>query len=136
MCAIWSVVSRVQGAHAIVSILRMKYIEENLTVRGRPKEDDRPTRPHDPQEELYRISDRWKVNKKEGEEGSVTNSLSMLTAIPEVDLGIEFVVTIGIWKLSVANIHPQHSAQEYRGHRKGEAFSCGGWKSRKASCQC
>jgi hypothetical protein len=43
----------------------------------------------DPQEELYRISDRWKVDKKAADEGNVTNSMAMLTAIPEVDLGME-----------------------------------------------
>ena len=31
------------------------------------------------------------VQKKDQEEGSVTNSLAMLTAIPEVDLGMEYV---------------------------------------------
>lgn len=46
-------------------------------------------RPADPQDELYRIAERWKTEKKVADEGSVTNSLTMLTAIPEVDLGMD-----------------------------------------------
>jgi hypothetical protein len=68
----------------------MAYIEENLKIRSKPREEDNnAVRPVDPQEELYRISDRWKVDKKAADEGNVTNSMAMLTAIPEVDLGME-----------------------------------------------
>jgi len=68
----------------------MAYIEENLTVRGRPVDSDKDKPgPIDPQDELYRVSERWNTNKKSTDEGSVTNSLSMLTAIPEVDLGMD-----------------------------------------------
>ncbi|KAN0115994.1 Hepatocellular carcinoma-associated antigen 59 domain containing protein [Russula decolorans] len=35
------------------------------------------------------LDPRYKVERKPGEEGSVTNSLAMLTAIPEVDLGMD-----------------------------------------------
>ncbi|KAJ7437144.1 hepatocellular carcinoma-associated antigen 59-domain-containing protein [Mycena galericulata] len=43
----------------------MAYIEENLKVRGRPRdEDEANTGPADPQEALYRIADRWKVDKQ------------------------------------------------------------------------
>jgi len=38
------------------------------------------------------LDPRYKVERKLGEEGSVTNSLAMLTAIPEVDLGMECVL--------------------------------------------
>jgi len=70
----------------------MAYIEENLKIRSRPLEPVRDkTGPIDPQEELYRVSERWKSDKKVADEGSVTNSLAMLTAIPEVDLGMECV---------------------------------------------
>ncbi|KAJ7223911.1 hepatocellular carcinoma-associated antigen 59-domain-containing protein [Mycena rebaudengoi] len=88
--------------HMLVSILntvpglnvvyRMAYIEENLTVRGKPRdESDKDTGPADPQEALYRIADRWKVDKQKPtpDDGSVTNSMTMLTAIPEVDLGMD-----------------------------------------------
>ncbi|TFK43815.1 hepatocellular carcinoma-associated antigen 59-domain-containing protein [Crucibulum laeve] len=71
----------------------MAYIEENLKIRSRPREDsdDEDDGPMDPQEALYKIADRWKVDKQQPpkEEGSVTNSLTMLTAIPEVDLGMD-----------------------------------------------
>ncbi|KAJ7167592.1 hepatocellular carcinoma-associated antigen 59-domain-containing protein [Mycena filopes] len=77
---------------AYVVFRRMAYIEENLKVRGRPRdEDDADAGPDDPQEALYRIADRWKVDKQKPtpDDGSVTNSLTMLTAIPEVDLGMD-----------------------------------------------
>ncbi|KAJ7213712.1 hepatocellular carcinoma-associated antigen 59-domain-containing protein [Mycena haematopus] len=69
----------------------MAYIEENLKVRGKPREEDEKKGPADPQEALYQIADRWKVEKQKPtlDDGSVTNSLSMLTAIPEVDLGMD-----------------------------------------------
>ena len=65
----------------------MAYIEENMKLRRgtkeEPKNEDGPV---DPLTEIF----RRKANKeKEQEEGNVTNSLAMLTAIPEVDLGME-----------------------------------------------
>ena len=74
----------------------MAYIEENLKIRSKPREDsdDEDHAPADPQEALYNIADRWKVEKQKPttDVGSVTNSLTMLTAIPEVDLGMECVI--------------------------------------------
>ncbi|KAF8897767.1 hepatocellular carcinoma-associated antigen 59-domain-containing protein [Infundibulicybe gibba] len=71
----------------------MAYIEENLKIRSRPRgdSDDEDNGPADPQEALYRIADRWKVEKQKPtpDDGSVTNSMTMLTAIPEVDLGMD-----------------------------------------------
>lgn len=68
----------------------MAYIEENLKIRSRPLEPaEKTTGLADPQDELYRVSERWKSDKKLADEGSVTNSLAMLTAIPEVDLGMD-----------------------------------------------
>lgn len=82
----------------------MAYIEENLKIRSRPQEgedDDEATadQPYDPQDEVFRAaSEKWKAGllgstakdgKKRTEEGSVTSSMGMLTAIPEVDLGME-----------------------------------------------
>ncbi|KAJ3537719.1 hypothetical protein NM688_g6637 [Phlebia brevispora] len=70
----------------------MAYIEENMKLRrgakDEAKQDDGPA---DPYAELFRITDRYKMNKegKEQEEGNVTNSMAMLTAIPEVDLGMD-----------------------------------------------
>jgi hypothetical protein len=72
--------------------IRMAYIEENLKLRAKPGHSaEKKSGPADPQDELFRIADKWKVEKKDAGEGSVTNSLTMLTAIPEVDLGMEFV---------------------------------------------
>jgi hypothetical protein len=71
----------------------MAYIEENMSkIRG-TKQDDKRDDPADPYAELNRLADRYKVNKgnEKEEEGNVTNSLAMLTAIPEVDLGMEYV---------------------------------------------
>ncbi|KAJ7682371.1 hepatocellular carcinoma-associated antigen 59-domain-containing protein, partial [Mycena polygramma] len=69
----------------------MAYIEENLKVRGKPRDEDEAPGPADPQEALYQIADRWKVDKQKPtpDDGSVTNSMTMLTAIPEVDLGMD-----------------------------------------------
>ncbi|KZT24564.1 hypothetical protein NEOLEDRAFT_427187 [Neolentinus lepideus HHB14362 ss-1] len=69
----------------------MAYIEENMKLRyGRPDDsEDKDEGPADPYAELYRLSERYKVDKKAAEEGSVTNSVAMLTAIPEVDLGMD-----------------------------------------------
>ncbi|KAI4520898.1 hepatocellular carcinoma-associated antigen 59-domain-containing protein [Schizophyllum commune] len=68
------------------------YIEQNLKVRSRPldEEDEKKQEPLDPQEALYHLSDKWNLNKQtHPEDGSVTNSMTMLTAIPEVDLGMD-----------------------------------------------
>ncbi|KAK7049705.1 hypothetical protein VNI00_005736 [Paramarasmius palmivorus] len=70
----------------------MAYIEENLQIRSRAKDDgDGKNKPLDPQEALYQVPERWKVEQKkqETDDGSITNSMTMLTAIPEVDLGMD-----------------------------------------------
>jgi Hepatocellular carcinoma-associated antigen 59 len=71
----------------------MAYIEENLKKRrGANAGDDGPKEevPYDPHEELFRIEEKYRIKKKVAEEeGNVTNSATMLTAIPEVDLGME-----------------------------------------------
>ncbi|KAH7343548.1 hepatocellular carcinoma-associated antigen 59-domain-containing protein [Rhizoctonia solani] len=71
----------------------MKYIEEELEKRrGNPNGSTSAGNgsSSDPYAELYRISEKYKLQKKqELEEGSVTNSSAMLTAIPEVDLGMD-----------------------------------------------
>ena len=74
----------------------MAYIEENMRQRhGRKigEEDDEASKPKDAQEELYRLKYNSTTSDKKQEDGSVTNSLAMLTAIPEVDLGMEWVLT-------------------------------------------
>jgi hypothetical protein len=72
---------------------RMKYIEEELEKRRGNSGNSGNAASNassDPYDELFRISEKYKIEKKkELEEGSVTNSSAMLTAIPEVDLGME-----------------------------------------------
>ncbi|KAI9068453.1 hypothetical protein FKP32DRAFT_1608877 [Trametes sanguinea] len=70
----------------------MAYIEENMKKRkGAPEEPKKEEGRADPLAEVLRITEKYKpqTQKKEQEEGSVTNSLAMLTAIPEVDLGMD-----------------------------------------------
>lgn len=80
------------------SARRLAYIEENMKLRrGRSQQPSDPNSDAVPggskQEDLFdNIDQRYKVERKPGEEGSVTNSLSMLTAIPEVDLGMEYAL--------------------------------------------
>ena len=65
----------------------MAYIEENMKIRRGTKEDSsNDDGPIDPLAEIFR---RKAIKEKEQEEGNVTNSMAMLTAIPEVDLGME-----------------------------------------------
>lgn len=49
----------------------------------------------DPYEELYKMANKyeWDATKKV-EDGNVTNSMGMLTSIPEVDLGMEWVLCV------------------------------------------
>ncbi|KAI0638440.1 hepatocellular carcinoma-associated antigen 59-domain-containing protein [Trametes polyzona] len=70
----------------------MAYIEENMKLRrGAKEEEKKEDGQADPLAEVFRITDKYKAQtqKKQQEEGSVTNSLAMLTAIPEVDLGMD-----------------------------------------------
>jgi len=64
----------------------MAYIEDNMKIRrGDVSTDGTEDTSADPYAELFEKSKR----SKEKEEGNVTNSLAMLTAIPEVDLGMD-----------------------------------------------
>jgi len=72
----------------------MAYIEEGLKKkrgeRGIKDDDPKEDAPYDPLEELFKVGDRYKLQPKTtDEEGNVTNSAAMLTAIPEVDLGMD-----------------------------------------------
>ncbi|KAG9015568.1 hypothetical protein FRB94_000173 [Tulasnella sp. JGI-2019a] len=70
----------------------MAYIEENMkAARGERLQDAQEIEdePYDPHAQLYHIDERYKIKKQVMEEGSVTSSVAMLTAIPEVDLGID-----------------------------------------------
>jgi hypothetical protein len=76
---------------------RLAYIEAEMTKRrGALNAFSTSSEPFDPQAELYKIAERYKVEQRmiqarEEEEGNVTNSAGMLTSIPEVDLGMESV---------------------------------------------
>lgn len=66
----------------------MAYIEENMKLRRGTQETEMEDEgPLDPYAALFQTS---KGKEKKEDEGSVTNSLAMLTAIPEVDLGMEY----------------------------------------------
>ena len=67
----------------------MAYIEENMKKRrlGEEPADSAAGTSHNAAE----ASTQTDTQRKSVEEGNVTNSASMLTAIPEVDLGMEYV---------------------------------------------
>ncbi|KLO19910.1 hypothetical protein SCHPADRAFT_817390 [Schizopora paradoxa] len=70
----------------------MAYIEENLKLRrgGQNKDEEGSSKPYDPKEELFKLPEEYKTqNLRAPEEGNVMNSISMLAAIPEVDLGMD-----------------------------------------------
>ncbi|KAI8978086.1 hepatocellular carcinoma-associated antigen 59-domain-containing protein [Pilobolus umbonatus] len=73
----------------------MDYIETEMRKRKgmSMEEEEEEEKSHkglvDIYEELYRIPDRLKSTPKEESEGNVQLSTQMLTAIPEVDLGID-----------------------------------------------
>jgi len=70
-------------------LLRMVYIEENLKARRQMATEDKPSNSQGPKEELLKFEDKYKTQNTKLQEGSVTSSLAMLSAIPEVDLGME-----------------------------------------------
>ena len=71
----------------------MAYIEENMKSRREGRNPDAETKEEtiaDPNDAVPKqLPDSLKAAQKAAEEGNVTNSLAMLTAIPEVDLGME-----------------------------------------------
>jgi hypothetical protein len=71
----------------------MAYIEENLKTRRQHATEDvhKPSNGQGVKEDLLKFEDKYKTQNTTLQEGSVTSSLAMLTAIPEVDLGMEYV---------------------------------------------
>ena len=70
----------------------MAYIEDELRKRKGPNESvdvEQEVASLDPRDALYKVAEKYRIEKKQVEEGNVTLSAAMLTAIPEVDLGIE-----------------------------------------------
>jgi hypothetical protein len=76
----------------------MAYIEENmksLKEKQQNKSEEAATKgPERTEEGMLKFGDKYKTHNVELKEGSVTNSLAMLTAIPEVDLGMEYVSSL------------------------------------------
>ena len=81
----------------MLNLGRMAYIEENLKLL---REQQRAGGSHDATAEeggsgkdevsdMVKFGEKYKTTSKELKEGSVTASLAMLSAIPEVDLGME-----------------------------------------------
>ena len=66
----------------------MAYIEENLKTR-RQEDANQSSEGQGVKDELLKFEDKYKTQNTKLQEGSVTSSLAMLTAIPEVDLGME-----------------------------------------------
>ncbi|KAG8806977.1 hypothetical protein FRC19_006937 [Serendipita sp. 401] len=72
----------------------MAYIEENIKLlkekAGKSTEEsDTPQDAAKTEDEMLKFGDKYKTHGVELKEGSVTNSLAMLSAIPEVDLGMD-----------------------------------------------
>ncbi|GBC09016.1 hypothetical protein RclHR1_08550002 [Rhizophagus clarus] len=74
----------------------MAYIEEEMRKRKGKKLDAKnehevvePSKHLNPQDELFQAPDHLRVESKPISEGNVQLSTTMLTAIPEVDLGID-----------------------------------------------
>ena len=78
-------------AKLLMYLLRMAYIEENLKTRRQmaTEDTDMPSNSQAPKDELLKFEDKYRTQNAKLQEGSVTSSLAMLTAIPEVDLGME-----------------------------------------------
>ncbi|KAF8307630.1 hypothetical protein DL93DRAFT_2087889 [Clavulina sp. PMI_390] len=95
----------------------MAYIEEGLKARrgdtGTSDEAAAADAPYDPHEELFKIDERYKLEKRrvqEEDEGNITNSIAMLTAIPEVDLGMD----VRLKNIEATEKAKQHVADERR----------------------
>lgn len=72
----------------------MAYIERELKKRrGQDTGEmdvEKEMQSLDPRDELYKVAEKYKrTTNKPVEEGNVATSAAMLTAIPEIDLGIE-----------------------------------------------
>lgn len=71
---------------------RLAYIDKEMAKRKGITEVEGEKGPSDPHGALFAIADRYEVGEKdvtEEQEGTMKNSLGMLSAVPEVDLGME-----------------------------------------------
>ncbi|TXT13208.1 hypothetical protein VHUM_01609 [Vanrija humicola] len=70
----------------------MAYIDKEMAKRKGEDTDEVQAEAADPREELYGLAERYQVEGLKvdsDDEGNVTNSIGMLSAIPEIDLGME-----------------------------------------------
>ena len=71
----------------------MAYIERELKKRRGQEsgefDAEKEMQNLDPHDELFKVAEQYRTKSKPLEEGNVTTSAAMLTAIPEVDLGID-----------------------------------------------
>ncbi|CAG8635325.1 4089_t:CDS:2 [Dentiscutata erythropus] len=81
---------------AVRAAEKMAYIEEEMrkrrgqiSVSKNDVEDAEQTDPLNPQDELFQAPDHLRIESRPISEGNVQLSTTMLTAIPEVDLGID-----------------------------------------------
>ncbi|ORY24970.1 hepatocellular carcinoma-associated antigen 59-domain-containing protein [Naematelia encephala] len=105
----------------------LAYIESELQKRrGRETAfESSINEAFDPTAELFRIADRFKKEAgivaagEEDEEGNVTNSLGMLTSIPEVDLGMDNrLKNIELTEKAKRDMMEQRKAEEARRAQK------------------
>lgn len=66
----------------------MAFIEKEMAKRKGEEGESEASKDEDPEALLFALAERYRMEKKL-EEGNVTNSLGMLSAVPEVDLGME-----------------------------------------------
>lgn len=70
----------------------MAYIDKEMAKRKGEATDEVQEEAADPREALYGLAERYQVEGLKvdsDDEGNVTNSIGMLSAIPEIDLGME-----------------------------------------------
>ena len=72
----------------------LAYIEKELKKRRGQEsgefDAEKEMQNLDPRDELFRVAEKYRIKRDHLQEGSVATSAAMLTAIPEVDLGIEW----------------------------------------------
>ena len=89
----------------------MEYIEQEMIKRrqkdGLSTDNIQSTitqsRINDPSDQLYAIAQKY-TKQSNADDGSITRSESMLTKIPEVDLGVEWVVSRRIRSSNAAQV--------------------------------
>lgn len=78
------------GPLILWSLLRMKYIETELKKRkGIVEQEEQKAKPKNAEDCLYELPENIRVSSAKKTEEMLSNQ--MLSGIPEVDLGIEYV---------------------------------------------